>query len=229
MISPEQFTSLCQAIPGLRELSPSAQVEVQSEAAYLSFPKGQILFDDGAECPGFLVVTEGQVRVAKSIESGREILLYRVFPGDACILTVSCLLGGVQYPAEGAAETPLKGVLLPKGLFNDLIAKSESFRQMVFNVLGRRVVELMMMVEEVAFHRLDQRLARLLSRHAARHRSADVCVTHQQLSDELGTSREIVSRVLATLEDQGMVELGRKRITIVQGDELASLGDKAPA
>lgn len=172
-------------------------------------PSGSWLFRLGDRCEGFGFVIDGCVKVCISSESGREMVLYRVRPGESCTVTVSCLINDRPYPAEGVAEGPLEAVSIPRGLFNDLVGASAVFRQFVLEIFSTRVNSLMELVNEVAFNKLDQRLAsRLLELGPV------VEMTHQELAGELGTTREMVSRLLENFADQGLVTLGRKRIAI---------------
>lgn len=172
-------------------------------------PSGSWLFRLGDRCDGFGFVIDGCVKVSMSSESGREMVLYRVRPGESCTVTVSCLVNNRLYPAEGLAEDELVAVSIPSALFNDLVDQSPGFRQFVLEIFGTRVNHLMELVNEVAFNKLDQRLAsRLLELGPV------VSMTHQEIAGELGTTREMVSRLLENFADQGLVILGRKRIEI---------------
>jgi len=161
--------------------------------------------------------------VVKTAASGREMLLYRVEPGESCIITSSCLLGHAPYTARGEAETPITLLILPSPVFDRLVAEQARFRDFVFHLFSERLAELMQLVEEVAFHRLDQRLAKLLLA-----KNGDTLhATHQQLAEELGSVREIVSRLLKGFAAQGLVALGREQIGILDRNGLKSLAEAA--
>lgn len=180
-------------------------------------PAGGILFDAGQPCPGFPLVLAGTVRVIKAAPNGRELPLYRIFPGESCILSSGCLLGGQPYSARGIAEVDTELRLLPSALFDELMA-TPAFREFVFKLFAERMADLMALVEEVAFRKLDQRLAALLlGRGQTLHR------THQQLADELGSVREMVSRLLKGFAEQGLVRLGREQIEILDPEGLRRL------
>ena len=155
----------------------------------------------------------------KLAASGRELMLYRVSPGGSCIISSSCLLGHTDYNARGIAETPLTLLALPIPEFSALMVDHAPFRDFVFHLFADRIGELMQLVEEVAFARLDQRLAKLI---VARN-EATLNVTHQQLADELGSVREIVSRLLKGFASQGLVSLGREQVVVVDRDGLQKL------
>jgi len=187
-------------------------------AEVLRAPRGSVLFDAKQPCRGFPLLLEGSVRVTRSAPSGREILLYRVEPGQGCILSGGCLLGHSDYSAAGTAEQDVTLLSLPPNLFQELLLEHEPFRTFVFGMYGERLAEVMELVEEVAFRRLDARLAQLLIR-----RGPVLEDTHQRLADELGSVREIVSRLLRSFEDRGWVRLERERITVVDPKSLSVL------
>jgi CRP/FNR family transcriptional regulator len=193
----------------LDRLEPEALDRVRAGGQEVRMPSDSWLFRLGDRCDGFGFVVDGCVKVSISSESGREMVLYRVRPGESCTVTVSCLINDRPYPAEGITEGPLEAVSIPKELFNELVGSSAVFRRFVLEIFSSRVNSLMELVNQVAFNKLDQRLAsRLLELGPV------VEMTHQELAGELGTTREMVSRLLENFADQGLVALGRKRIVI---------------
>ena len=216
--------------PGrLLALYPALAALTQDEIAALCKPEVTAVIAEGTElfaerhaCRGFPLLIEGSIKVVKNTSAGREMLLYRVEPGGSCVITSSCLLGHTRYTARGIAETPLRLLMLPTALFEKLISGNAAFRDFVFHLLAERIAELMLLVEEVAFHRLDQRLAKLLL-----GKSEPIHATHQTLADELGSVREIVSRLLKGFAAQGLVTLGRERIELVDRDGLRQLAGMA--
>jgi CRP/FNR family transcriptional regulator len=205
--------------PALEGLAPALAARLASEAQVLRVPAGAVIFDANQPCRGFPLLLEGAVRVAMNAPSGREILLYRVEPGQGCVLSGGCLLGHSDYAARGVAEGDVTLASLPPALFDALLLEHEPFRRFVFGMYGERLAEVMQLVEEVAFRRLDERLAQMLV-----HRGPVIESTHQKLADELGSVREIVSRLLRSFEGRGWVALERERITLKDPKALAALG-----
>jgi CRP/FNR family transcriptional regulator len=197
--------------PALSGLPAERLAAVTQPQAVMHVPAGSQVFAEHQPCQGFPLLLEGSIKVIKLAASGRELMLYRVVPGGSCIISSSCLLGHTDYNARGIAETPLTLLALPVGEFARLLVEHAPFRDFVFHLFTERIAELMQLVEEVAFARLDHRLAKLL---LARNENA-LNVTHQQLADELGSVREIVSRLLKGFAAQGLVTLGREQLTIV--------------
>jgi CRP/FNR family transcriptional regulator, anaerobic regulatory protein len=213
---------LFERFPAFAGLAPARLDRLLAEAQLLRVPAGSILFDANQPCRGFPLVLEGAVRVVMNAPSGREIMLYRVDPGQGCIMSGGCLLGHSDYAARGIAEEDVLLLSIPPAPFNELMLEFEPFRRFVFSMYGERLAEVMQLVEEVAFRRLDERLAQLLI-----HRGPVIEATHQKLADELGSVREIVSRLLRSFESRGWVKLERERITLTDPKALAALGTPA--
>lgn len=209
---------LTAGFPALGNLPPALASELERQALPLEAKAGTLLFDAGSACQALPLVISGSIKVSKRAENGREIRLYGVNPGELCIVTVSCLLGGDPYPATGLAETPVSAVALPRPLFLRLAAEHPPFREVVFALFSERLTGLMQLVEEVAFRKLDQRLAAWLVA-----RGPTIAASHQAIADELGSVREIVSRLLKQFEDQRWVRLGRERIEVDAPDSLKKL------
>lgn len=210
------MTDFSLVFPPLAGLAPDLAAEAAYQVQPMSAPAGAVLFDAGMACQALPLVLEGRIKVSKRADNGREIRLYGVQPGELCIVTVSCLLGGDAYPATGVAETPVFGLALPRPLFLRLVAEHPPFRDQVFRLFAERMSGLMQLVEEVAFRKLDRRLvAWLLAQPSVIHAS------HQAVADELGSVREIVSRLLKQFEKQGWVRLGRERIEVLDAPSLA--------
>jgi len=204
----------------LRGAPPDCIARLRAETRLLQVTAGTHLFDEGSRCTAFPLVIDGAIRVSKVSAQGREILLYRVTPGESCVLTSGCLLGHAAYTATAIAETAVTLVAVPPPLYDDLLARHEAFRRHVFELFAARLADLTLLVEAVAFHRLDQRLATLLlARGPALH------ATHQALADELGSVREMVSRLLGHFAERGLVRLGRERIEVADAEGLRLLMD----
>jgi len=206
--------------PALKALPEEARALLARQAQLVRLPPGSQVFDEHQACQGFPFVLKGGIRVVKAAPNGRELPLYRVTPGESCIITSSCLLGHTDYNARGITEAATELLLLPREAFDALLAH-EPFRGFVFELFSERIGDLMQLVEEVAFRKLDQRLAALLL-----GKGRIVRATHQQLADELGSVREIVSRLLKGFAAQGLVTLGREQIEILDAAGLRRLASE---
>ncbi len=180
---------------------------------------GEVIFRRGDTCDNYLLVAKGRVKVVLNSASGREVLLYHVNPGESCVLTTSCLLGGDRYPAEGITETSVNALMLQHNIFDQALGQSPAFRHFVFANMGRRFADVIERMEAVNFTNIDSRLARALLDHASSG-ELRLSITHQVLADEMGTAREVVSRHLKSFEHRKLIRLGRGLIEILNLDRL---------
>ncbi len=218
--------TLLAAFPDLAAVSGDGRRLLEQAVRLAEVPPGTVLFSEGGACQAYVLVLDGSVRVQKVSEGGREIVLYRVERGQTCVLTTACLLTRAEYGAEGVAETTVKAAMVPATVFEQLVDLSPVFRRFVFAVYATRIADLLMLIEEVAFGRIDVRLAQLLLAHAARGggvAGGAVEITHQALATELGTAREVISRQLKEFERRGWVALARGRIDMRNSAALAQL------
>lgn len=203
-------------------MPPARLEEVRSQAQMRRIAAGEPLFSAGTPCGGFPLLVSGSARVIESSPDGREIQLYRVRPGEACILSAGCLLGKAGYGASGMAETPLEVVVLPPALFDSLMQNEPEFRRWVFALFSERLSETMRLVEAVSFERLDRRLARHLAQNGPVVRASQ-----ERLAAELGTVREMVGRVLRNFEDRGLVALRRGEVRVLDAAAIEALASAA--
>jgi CRP/FNR family transcriptional regulator len=208
--------------PMLAALSETGLDRLLAPARYMKAPAGSMMFDENEVCRGFPLLLSGVARVVKAAPSGRELHLYDVGPGDTCILTSSCLLGKANYRARGLARTELELVMLPPDAFHRLFSEVEGFRDHVFSRFSERMTELLELVSAIAFQKLDRRLAAALVA-----KKNPIQTTHQALADELGSLREIISRLLKTFAEQGWVRLGREQIEVLDATALRKLVSSA--
>ena len=207
----------------LQELPEPERALIASNGQVVSLPAGATVFAPGKAAEAFLLVLEGTVRVQQVSPNGREIVLYRVTGGEACIMTTACLLSDETYSAEGITETAVDAVAISKQAFDEVMARSPGFRRIVFSDYSHRISDLMHVVEEVAFERMDKRLAQRLIALAGG--GGTVRATQQELATELGTAREVVSRQLKELERRGCVALARGEIGIRDRGALTALAE----
>jgi CRP/FNR family transcriptional regulator, anaerobic regulatory protein len=175
-------------------------------------PEGSVVFREHEGCSRIGFVMSGTIRVFKEHESGRSITLYRLEAGDSCILSMSCALSNPIHQATAVVESDAVVVTVPTQAFAELVDKSHEARNYVFSLFATRLNDIMMLLEEVVFLRMDERLLSILEEHRTRLGSNVLHVTHEQLAEEAGTAREVVTRLLNEFSRRGMIELARKEI-----------------
>lgn len=211
--------SWLEQFPELIELDQHAKELLAKYSRIIEAPIGTIGYREGTPCGAYVMRLAGKSRVYKMSASGREILLYRVGAGETCVITTTCLLGSSDYPASTIVEEPIRDVLIPAAAFHQLMIDSAVFRKFVMTNYGALISDLIVLLDEVAFHSLDARLAKVL----LDAKSATITRTHQQIADELGTAREVVSRQLKRLEQKNVVNLGRGQVEIIDRNTLEKM------
>jgi CRP/FNR family transcriptional regulator len=202
--------------PALAAVQPSLDA-LGAQVAPIQVPAGQVLFHQMAPCQGFPLVLEGEVKVSRSSGEGRILELYRVVPGELCLVSSSSLFSAQALSAEGVTTKPTLLRLISPDIFRRWL-DTPTFRDTVLGLFAERMADLTSLIDAVAFHKLDQRLAAALLGHGTL-----LATTHQALADELGTVREIVTRLLRRFEREGWVRLGREEIFILNGAALRKL------
>ncbi len=220
MITPAESERLLGLYPALRDLPPALARELEAQAAPFEAPSGAVLFQQDGPCTAFVLLLAGEVEVSRPGANGREILLYRLQAGDTCVLTLNCLLGQGTYPARGLVRNTVSGLRVPYPLFQRLLDEAPAFRSAMFALFSRRLARLMSLVEGVAFAPVEQRLAQALV-----ERGPELTATHQQLADEVGTAREVVSRQLRIWADAGLVATQRGALRLLKPDVLRAIAE----
>lgn len=220
----QQYEGLAwlEQFPALLDLEPQARELLAKSARIVDAPVGTIGYSEGMPCNAYVMRLSGQSRVYKMSASGREILLYRVASGETCVITTTCILGNSDYPASTIVEQPIRDVIVPKAAFNQLMIDSAVFRRFVMENYGALISDLIVLLDEVAFHSLDARLAKLLLDAG----ESTITRTHQQLADELGTAREVVSRQLKRFEQKSWVTLGRGQVALLDRPALLTIASQ---
>lgn len=186
---------------------------------YREIEPGTTILREGQVCSSVPFVLEGSIRVYKSAESGREITLYRIEAGQICILSTGCGRSLASFPANVVAERATVAAFMPSATVRMLFAGGASFRNFVLDQYSSRMAEVMELVQEIAFRHVDERLHRWLIDSSSRSADHRIVATHQELADHLGTSREVVSRILKDWEERGGLEISRGSIILLPGFE----------
>lgn len=218
MLNETEWRDAAAMLPFLADPSAEVTRAFVGQSTHMRFPAAATVFEEGDLCSSFAILAHGQVRVFKIGETGREITLYRFGRGESCILTASCILSDRQFPAIATVEEPAEAFVLPPTVFQRWVDQYPPWRDYVFQLLAQRLATVLTIVDEIAFRRMDVRIAEFLLHQPA---GAALTRTHQQIAAELGTSREVVSRILADFAAGGLVQLTRGSITVLERGGLA--------
>jgi CRP/FNR family transcriptional regulator len=208
----------------LQECDPRHYKEFLQTAFLGHLKKGQSICSQGSACEHLALILNGSARIYKLGENGREITLYRIGAGKSCILTASCIVSHQPFPAYAECEEDLDVVMIPAGALHRWMAESTAWRDYVFGLVAQRMADIISLVEEVVFSRVDRRIASyLLKRHHADNQPT-IHATHQEIASDLGTSREVVSRILKDFEIKNLIAVARGSIKLL---DIKSLEAKA--
>jgi CRP/FNR family transcriptional regulator, anaerobic regulatory protein len=207
----------------LEDTGSKINSEFQKFAIKKTISKGEFISLEGDSCNYMAIVLSGRVRVYKVSETGREITLYHLEKGEGCILTASCILSKKNFPAISIADEEVEVIIIPSQIFRDWMEKYDSWRKYIFELLSKRLALVISVVEEVAFKRMDTRIAEYLLSNLPKN-SRILKITHHQIADELGTSREVVSRILKDIENGGLISMSRG---IIQIEDVTALNNKS--
>lgn len=221
-----QTNDWVERFPGLSRLDAPIKQLLTNRSTVVSMPSGTTIFGPGNSPENMLFLLDGTVRVQQVSDTGHEIVLYRIQAGQSCVLTTACLLAFDDYSAEGVAETAVQAAAVPRDVFDDLVAQSKSFRDFVFAAFSKRITDLFLMIDEIAFQKMDVRLADKLVELSGE--GNDIATTHQKLSVELGTAREVVSRQMQEFHRRGWIEQSRGNVTLLDKSALKDLSDHGP-
>jgi CRP/FNR family transcriptional regulator len=189
--------------------------EINSFGQVKSFPAGSVILNENSYIYLIPIVLKGSLRVMRTDEEGREILLYYIQPGESCIMS---FLGGIHHEASkvnAVAEEDTEILLIPVGKAEEWVKQFPEWTDFIFRLYHKRFEELLAVVNAVAFQKLDVRILQLLNQKAQLFQSKEIKTTHQQLANELGSTREVVSRLVKQLESDGLVKLSRNKIFLV--------------
>jgi CRP/FNR family transcriptional regulator, anaerobic regulatory protein len=210
------------AFPHLAELGEQERNGLFESMSYGLYPAGTVMIEQGRRCRGAALVLSGVIRVYKLSSEGREITLYRVGCGETCVLAVSCLLGGVDYPVIAQVEDDAEVAMLPIDLLRTVMLKSEPWQRFIFSSMANSMMDVLNVLDEVAFRNMDARMAaRLLQCNLNK-----IEMTHEQLAADMGTAREVVSRLLKELENRKYVELKRGTVIILNRKALEEIAEQ---
>src|SRR3990170_697945 len=214
MIDKRQYDRIARTLPLLRGADPELVREFEQAAHYARIPAGRDVFAEGDQVDAIALLISGVVRVYTIGETGREITLYRFGTGESCILTANAILSRQTFPAIATVERDAEAVMIPAETFRGWVQRYDRWRGFVFDLLSQRLSSMMAIVDEVAFRRMDRRVAGLLLERG--RASPTIQITHQEIAAELGSSREVISRLLEDFAARGWIRTGRGTLEVLE-------------
>ncbi len=218
MLEDKYYKQIAEALPFLKKTDSPIAREFRQAAYFARIPAGKDIFVEGDAVQAIALILSGNVRVYKIGEQGREITLYRFGLGESCILTANAIMNQQTFPAVALVESEAEAVMIPAETFRDWMRRYDEWRNFLFDLLSQRLASVMGIVDEVVFHRMDARIAALLLRRTAQ--GSVIQMTHQEIAAELGTSREVVSRILEGFDSAGLISSSRGQIEVLDAAEL---------
>lgn len=216
--SEKDLSELKRELSDYPDLTEDADIQcwdMLASAKLQNIEPNTILFQGGDVCEYFMLIVEGCIRVFKESNEGREVTLYRVEPGQLCIHNLNSLVDGIEYPITARTEKPMRGLIISRAAFKKALDESSSFRNYVLRTLTGRISHMADLISGFAFDRLDLRVACWLNEEFERSRGRPIKVTHSDVADELGTTREMISRILKDFEHKRCIQLARGKIHLV--------------
>ncbi len=223
MLNPSDLRALDENLPFWKTLSETEKTSILQGTIKFTHKKGDIVHEDRNTCTGLLLVTSGQLRVYIISESGKEITLYRLFERDVCVLSASCLIRNITFDVHVMAEKETTMLRIATDTYKDVGKTNNGVLDFTNELVSSRFSDVMWVVEQIVFMSFDKRLAMHLLEISAINESDSFAITHDQIARDLGTAREVVTRMLSRFSDEHMVSLSRGGITITDRNALYDL------
>ena len=210
-------------LPFWQLLTEQERDTVQRSAMVRRYEKGALIHDGGSECLGLLLVLSGEIRTYLLSDEGRGVTLFRLYPGELCVLSASCVISQITFDTQMTAQQETEVLIIPAGLVAALTEQNLSVRCFLYELATQRFSDVMWAMQQILFKGLDRRLAEFLLSEAARTGSDTIRMTHEQLAQHISSAREAVARMLKPFSEEGLVELKRGVITLRDKDGLRQM------
>lgn len=207
------------------KLSAEQQNRLTGSAVLHSVKKGTMIHGGTEECLGLLLICSGQLRAYICSEEGREITIYRLFERDICLLSASCMMNGIQFTLNIAAEKDTDFWLIPPDIYRKILEESAPLSNYTNQIMAERFSEVMWLMEQIMWKSFDRRLAEFLMEESSLEESRTLTLTHEKIANHMGTAREVVTRMLKYFQNEGLVTLSRGKIVITDLKKLAHYGE----
>lgn len=209
--------------PFWKQLTSTQQSALQNACSPRTAKKGAIVHNGSEDCVGLIIVTDGQLRAYIFSEEGKEITLYRLFVRDMCLFSASCMLRSIEFEIFVEAERDTEMLLIPTAAYQALMKESAAVANYTNEVMSSRFSDVMWLMDQILYKRLDSRLAAFLLEECRLSDAADLAITHETIARHLGSAREVITRMLKYFQSEGIVLLSRGGISVLNQEKLTEL------
>lgn len=218
-----KMESVLERLPFWKLLTDSEKELVQQNAVIRLYKKGTRVYSSERECLGMLFVMQGEMRTYLLSEEGREVTLFRIYPNDLCVLSASCVISQISFDTQMSAQKDTEALIIPPNIVLLLKEKNLSVRCFLYELATKRFSDVMWVMQQILFKRLDQRLALFLMQESQRLGTDTIHMTHEQIAQQISSAREAVARMLKQFSEDGLVELKRGAIRLLDQKGLKAL------
>ncbi len=215
--------SVLERLPFWKLLTDSEKELVRQNAVIRLYKKGTRVYSSERECLGMLFVMQGEMRTYLLSEEGREVTLFRIYPNDLCVLSASCVISQISFDTQMSAQKDTEALIIPPNIVLFLKEKNLSVRCFLYELATKRFSDVMWAMQQILFKRLDQRLALFLMQESQRLGTDTIHMTHEQIAQQISSAREAVARMLKQFSEDGLVELKRGAIRLLDQKGLKAL------
>ena len=218
-----KMESVLERLPFWKLLTDSEKELVRQNAVIRLYKKGTRVYSSERECLGMLFVMQGEMRTYLLSEEGREVTLFRIYPNDLCVLSASCVISQISFDTQMSAQKDTEALIIPPNIVLLLKEKNLSVRCFLYELATKRFSDVMWAMQQILFKRLDQRLALFLMQESQRLGTDTIHMTHEQIAQQISSAREAVARMLKQFSEDGLVELKRGAIRLLDQKGLKAL------
>lgn len=208
------------------ELTPAQQGRLEGAVMSREIKKGTVIHRGSLDCTGLLLVRSGQLRAYILSDEGREITIYRLIEMDVCLFSASCIMRNIQFDISIEAERDTQVWVIPADFYRELMEESAAVANYTNRLMSGRFSEVMWLMEQILWKRLDQRLADFLLQESALEGETVLPITHEKIANHLGSAREVVTRMLRYFQGEGLVKLSRGCVELTDLGGLSALSGR---
>ncbi len=205
------------------KLTENEKKELIKNAQIINYTKGDIIYHGAATCIGLIIIRKGIIRAFLSSDTGKQITLYKLFKNDICLFSAGCIMKDINFDINLECEEDIELLLIPTEKYNEILEKSPTISNYASDILSSRFSDTVWILEQFVFHSLDKRLANYLLEQNFENNT--LIITHEKIANELGTAREVISRMLKYFENENIIELKRNNIIIKDIDKLENIAE----